>query len=173
MNDRVIENISYPMHVFRFQVDFEELLLSNNYEAQPIVLCSGAFAECSGIEATMEPKVIKEGGRNWGAIQLVGRTTFSTVILKRGMTRTKDLWQWFKLVAQEGRYAHRLNAIITMFDNNGSGILSWKLKWALPIKFKAADLNAKGSDVAIEEIHLAHEGLSQVSASSRNLFQKA
>jgi hypothetical protein len=30
----------------------------------------------------------------------------------------------------------------------------------MPIKFKAADMNAKGADVAIEELHLAHEGLS-------------
>ena len=30
----------------------------------------------------------------------------------------------------------------------------------MPIKFKAADLNAKGTDVAIEELHMAHEGLS-------------
>ena len=39
-------------------------------------------------------------------------------------------------------------------------MLAWKLAQAMPIKFKAADLNGKGTDVAIEELHLAHEGLS-------------
>jgi hypothetical protein len=29
----------------------------------------------------------------------------------------------------------------------------------LPVKFKAADFNAKGAEVGIEELHLAHEGL--------------
>jgi hypothetical protein len=29
----------------------------------------------------------------------------------------------------------------------------------MPVKFKAADLNAKGTDIGIEELHLAHEGL--------------
>ena len=168
-----VENTLYPMHVFRFHVDFEEKLLTPNSQARPVVLCSGAFAECSGIEATMEPKVIKEGGRNWGVIQRMGHVTFSTVILKRGMTRTKDLWTWFKLIGQQGKYAHRLNAKITMFDNDGEGVLAWKLTHALPIKFKAADLNAKtGSDVAIEEIHLAHEGLIQDVESLRNLFEE-
>jgi phage tail-like protein len=163
MSGPLPENTLYPMPVFRFHVDFEETLLSNSSDPRPIVLCSGAFAECSGLEASMEPKVIKEGGRNWGAIQRMGKITFATVILKRGMTKTKDLWTWFKLLGQQGKYAHRLNATITMFDNDGEGILAWKLTHALPVKFKAADLNAKGgSDVAIEEIHLAHEGLSQV-----------
>src|SRR5262249_22667382 len=38
--------------------------------------------------------------------------------------------------------------------------LGWRLENAMPIKFRVGDLNARGStDVAIEELHLAHEGL--------------
>ena len=29
----------------------------------------------------------------------------------------------------------------------------------MPVKFRAGDLNAKGNDIAIEELHLVHEGL--------------
>jgi len=39
----------------------------------------------------------------------------------------------------------------------------WALRRAIPVKFKAADLNAKGSEIGIEELHLAHEGLVLVS----------
>ena len=155
----VKENTLYPLHVFRFQVDFKEELIAKDSEGSKVVLCSGAFSECSGLEATMEPTVIKEGGRNWGAIQRTGKTTFATLVLKRGMTTTRDLWTWFEFVGT-GKYAHRLNAVVTMFDTSGKQVLGWKLTRALPIKFKAADLNAKGTDVAIEELHLAHEGLS-------------
>ncbi len=157
----VKENRLYPIHVFRFQVDFEEQLIANDNDTSKVVLCSGAFSECSGLEATMEPKVIKEGGRNWGAIQRVGKTIFATLVLKRGMTTTRDLWKWYEFVGT-GKYAHRLNVIVTMFDTSGQAVLAWKLAQALPIKFKAADLNAKGTDVAIEELHLAHEGLSLI-----------
>lgn len=167
-----IENNLYPMHVFRFLVEFKEQLLTSDSEGDDVVLCSGAFAECSGLEATMEPKVIKEGGRNWGTVQRMGQVTFATVILKRGLTRTRDLWTWFNLVGQ-GAYAHRLNLTITMFDNAGKGVISWKLSRALPVKFKAADLNAMGTGVAIEEVHLAHEGLTQESAAKSSLFQSA
>ncbi len=150
----------YPLHVFRFQVEFQKDPFPKSGDTAPVSV-SAAFAECTGLEATMEPKVIKEGGRNFGAAQRAGLVTFSTVILKRGMTSNRDLWNWFDLIAN-GAYAHRRSATITMFDTSGKGVLSWKLEKALPIKFKAADLNAKGTDVGVEELHLAHEGLSLV-----------
>jgi phage tail-like protein len=146
-----------PLHVFRFQVDFAEAPLGGGRRS-PIVLCSGAFSECSGLEATMEQKTIKEGGRNYGSAQRAGQVTFATVVLKRGMTTTRHLWKWFEFVSGGG-YAYRLNATITMFDSAGKRVLRWKLENALPVKFKAADLNAKGTDVGIEELHLVHEGL--------------
>ena len=40
----------------------------------------------------------------------------------------------------------------------GVTVLTWGLKRALPVKFKAADLNGRGSEVGVEELHLAHEG---------------
>ena len=160
------ENNLYPVHVFRFQVDFREQFIGSKAEGEKVVLCSGAFSECSGLEASMEPKVIKEGGRNWGVIQRTGKTTFATLILKRGMTRTRDLWNWYEFVGN-GKYAHRLNVVITLFDTSGQSVLAWQLTNALPVKFKAADMNARGTDVAIEELHLAHEGLSLVKEQDR------
>jgi len=35
----------------------------------------------------------------------------------------------------------------------------WRLRNAMPVKFRAGDFNAKGNDVAVEELHLVHEGL--------------
>lgn len=157
-----------PYFPFRFRVAFKERMLGQP-PGSDIDLCSGAFSECSGLEATLEPKVIKEGGRNWGAAQRAGKITFATVILKRGVTSTEDLWAWMEYVGK-GSYGHRVDAIVTMFDTAGKGVMSWTLENALPIKFKTADLNAKATDVAIEEIHLAHEGMTRASASSQNLF---
>lgn len=152
------ENLLDPYHVFRFQVDFDQNPISGSANSA-VPLCSGAFSDCTGLEATMEPKVIKEGGRNYGVIQRSGPVTFATVILKRGMTKTRDLYHWFDLVGN-GAYAYRLAATITMFDPLGKGLLSWRLEKALPVKFKAADLGAKNTEIGIEELHLAHEGMS-------------
>jgi phage tail-like protein len=142
-----------PLHVFRFQVDFV-----SGQGRGDVRLCGGAFSEVTGLEATMEPKVIKEGGRNYGALQRMGQVTFATVVLKRGMTANRDLWRWFWLVGQ-GAYAFRLHARISMRDAENQEVLAWELDGAMPVKFKAADLNGKGSDVGIEELHIAHEGM--------------
>jgi len=149
---------NYPLQVFRFQVDFTEARLSGSDQGIEN-LCSGAFSECTGLEATMEPKVIKEGGRNYGALQRAGPVTFSTVILKRGITASRDLWRWFELVNSQAAYAYRLTVVITLRDRNDQAQLKWQLDQALPIKFKAADFNAKGTEVGVEELHIAHEGL--------------
>lgn len=154
------ENQLAPLHVFRFQVSFTRANLPGA-QAKPasgVPLCSGAFAECTGLEATMEPKVIKVGGANYGPAQRVGPVTFATVILKRGMTTTRDLWNWFQMVAG-GSYSYRLDARITLQSHSGQPVLTWVLDRALPVKFKAADLKGSSTEVGIEELHLAHEGL--------------
>lgn len=164
------DNQLAPLHVFRFQVDFsEDSIFDGGGSGSEVELCSGAFSECTGLEATMEPKVIAEGGRNYGSAQRVGPVTFATVVLKRGMTSTRHLWQWFELVSG-GAYAHRLSATITMYDIAGVGVLQYKLAKALPVKFKAADLDAQGGEVGIEELHIAHEGLSINSKPGNSLY---
>lgn len=156
-----------PLNIFRFRVEFSD----PNQSSVP--LCSGLFSECSGLEATMEPKVVKQGGANYGANQLPGAVTFSTVILKRGLTTELHQWQWWDLVNRQYKYAYRLNAKITLLAPAASprdhtaaapeplyaNQIEWELLRALPIKFKSPDLNATSSDVGIEELHLAHEGL--------------
>lgn len=155
------ENRLPPLQVFRFQVSFKR---AGDTPGGPVQICSGAFAECSGLEATMEPKVIKSGGANYGPAQRAGPVSFATVVLKRGMTSTRDLWMWFQTVGGGG-YAYRLSAEIAMQDSAGNAVLTWGLDNCLPVKFKAADLNAKGTEIGIEELHLAHEGLRLVSGS--------
>ena len=71
-----------PLHIFRFRVDVMGDSLSKGPQGSAVQM---SFAECTGLEATMEPKTIKEGGRNYGAAQRAGGITFATVVLKRGV----------------------------------------------------------------------------------------
>lgn len=160
-------SFQFPFQTFRFHVHFTVDSVDGNGEDDGTeqALCGGAFSECTGLEATMEPKVIKEGGRNYGAAQRAGPVTFATVILKRGLTTTRDMWTWFDLVTNQHAFAHRLAATINVYDPAGNAVLAWKLANALPIKFKGADLNARGTEVGVEELHLAHEGLTMTAPS--------
>ncbi|WP_257446341.1 phage tail protein [Archangium lipolyticum] len=157
-----------PLFTFQFELAFQDEPLAGSEGTQTPSL-AGAFSECTGLEATMEPKVIKAGGYNYGAHQRVGPVTFATVVLKRGISRDGRLFQWFQRVAT-GDYGHRRSVQIHLkrWVNSASRenpvmkqeiVLTWRLDRALPIKFKAADFNARGTEVGIEELHLAHEGL--------------
>lgn len=156
-----------PWPAFRFQLEFSRVRLPDapdrgQGDDQPLV-CQGAFSEVSGLEASHEPKLIREGGRAWGGHQRAGNVSFATVVLKRGMTRSRDLWTWFfsTLHGEQGpAWGERLDVVIELQGADGQPRLRWKLARALPIKFKAADLHAAGTELAIEELHLVHEGLS-------------
>lgn len=157
------DQAQYPLHVFRFHVEFLGYPLVGGKPAKPVPIGNGAFSDCTGLEATMEPKVIKSGGANYGPAQRAGPVTFATVVLKRGMTSTRELWNWFYRVNEKGKYALRMDVTIQLAGHDGDfskPARTFQLTRALPIKFKAADLNARGQEIGIEELHLAHEGLS-------------
>jgi phage tail-like protein len=160
-----------PLLLHNYEVLFTEFTLNPTADQTSdgsetggeLVLCSAAFSEVTGLEATMEPKVIKEGGRNYGPMQRVGPITFATVVLKRGFTVERDMYRWFHVVGG-GNYAKRLNAYIWVRNPAAdTALYVWKLNRALPIKYKMPDLNATATAVAIEELHVAHEGLELLS----------
>ncbi len=144
-----------PFTAFNFKVVFT---LDGN------VLCDAAFAECDGLEMTMEPKTYQEGGNNTTALQFVGPVSYGTLTLKRGMTSSFDLWSWFDRVVQK-ETGLRIDGQVTMQSshqketgptrNNATFILSR----CLPIKLKAPGLNAKEGAIAIEEMQIAYESL--------------
>jgi len=126
---------------------------------------SGGFTEVTGLEATMEAKAIKEGGHNYGVHQRPGQVTFATVVLKRGMMESRHLWRWWALWAgadgaENGGWglSSRCNVAIALIRDRRP-VIGWRLENAMPVKFRAGDLNARGTEVAIEELHLVHEGL--------------
>ncbi len=147
-----------PLHVFKFHVDFFTDSLSGDDSHEQFPVCSGSFAECTGLEATMEPKAIKEGGRNYGVAQRAGGTTFATVILKRGISSNQNLYQIFNSIST-GMFAPRMQVTVNVLDIDGTSVLAWQLDRAMPIKYKFSDLSARNAEIGIEELHLVHEGL--------------
>jgi len=144
-----------PLHIFLFRVSVTADSLANGPQGASTEM---SFAECTGLEATMEPKTIKEGGRNYGAAQRAGGVSFATIVLKRGVSTDRSLWQVFNATTS-GKFAPRLQVTITLLDGEMKSKMAWQLTHAMPVKFKFADLNAKGMEVGIEELHFVHEGL--------------
>jgi phage tail-like protein len=140
-----------PFVAFNFSVE-----ITRTGEAKP--LCAAAFAECDGLEMTMEVKTLREGGNNARQIRLAGPASFGQLTLKRGMTPSFDLWQWFADSIDDPGL--RADAEVVMLADDGTTERArFVLSRCLPVKLKAPPLNAKDAVVAIEELGLAYEAL--------------
>ena len=142
--------MTYPFNNFNFSVEI-------NIPSVASRVCNAAFSECDGLEMTMEVKTIREGGNNHNQIRLTGPTNFGQLTLKRGMTATFDLWDWFQAVQTSP--ALRADAQVVFFAADRSQQVCFLLTRCVPIKLKAPALNAKDGIVAIEELQLVYERL--------------
>jgi len=135
------------------------------------ILGDGGFQECSGLEIQMDVQEIQEGGRNNGVIQQVGRAKYQNIVLKRGMfynasdKLSSDVWEWIESVVSGVRPVVRYDGLIKVYGHRSKPskdpkvVATWVIERALPLKVSGPQLNAKSGDVALEELHLAHEGL--------------
>jgi phage tail-like protein len=149
-----------PLGGFNFRVDFYAQDAEGTPAPTATPICSGRFSETSGIEATMEPRAIREGGRNWGEVQRAGMVKFSTVILKRGVTSAPDLWTWFEIVGRGKSGIRMLAKVVHLKPDGQTPVMTWVMSNALPVKFRAATFVAANSEVAVEELHFVHDDLS-------------
>lgn len=123
-------------------------------------LCSASFSECSGLEMSMTPKTIREGGNNSRPIHLLGPVSYGQLSLKRGMTDSLDLWQWFYRVMQKGQGGIRASGQVVMLAADGNAEQArFILEGCMPVRLRAPALNAKDGTIAIEEMQIAYESL--------------
>ena len=121
---------------------------------------AGGFAECSGIEMTIQPEEYKEGGNNGATLKFAGRVTWTSVTLKRGITESAALWNWhFDFVEGRGK---RRDGVIVLLDSTRKPVQAWFFRRGLPVKYSGPSLNATQNNVAIESIEIAHEGIHQI-----------
>lgn len=135
----------------------------------PDVLGDGGFQECTGLEVEMDALELREGGRNDGVVRLVGRGKYVTVVLRRGMFHPPEgsvdpqLWRWLHAFLAGTRPVPRYDGTIEVLDrrgeSGGSALATWSFVDALPVRVKGPELNARTGEIAIEELHLAHQGL--------------
>lgn len=116
------------------------------------------FSECSGLEATVEVFEYREGGLNEYVHKFPTRASHANLTLKHGVIYLyDDLWTWhYDFVQGKGK---RKDGLIVLLDEAKSPAKVWKFKRGIPMKWVGPSLNAAQSNVAIESLEIAHEGL--------------
>ncbi len=131
----------------------------------------GIFLECQGFKRTQDPiEVCEVTPQKWGAAKngrvvqtkLPGNVKSGNITLRRGMTSSTALWNWFQQV-QEGKWAaQRKNASLTIYNQAAQEEARFELTGAWPASYKLADVNARvnarSTDIEIEEVEVAFEG---------------
>lgn len=119
------------------------------------------FSECSGLTTDTDPVDYREGADiALNVRKLSGLRKYTNVVLKRGYTKDKGLWEWRKKIING--QTERRNADIILLDEARNEVLRWRVREAWISKWDSGPFNAKTNDVAIETIEMVHEGLEMV-----------
>ncbi|WP_330334053.1 phage tail protein [Streptomyces sp. NBC_00536] len=135
--------------------------------AAPERLGDGGFQECAGLGLEADLREHAQGGANDAVVRRVGRVRLQPLVLKRGMLlATADggadtgLWDWLQGMVDGGAPAVRYDGDIEVLDPTGQRVVArWTFTRGLPLKIIGPSLNAKTGEIAMEELHIAHEGL--------------
>jgi phage tail-like protein len=115
------------------------------------------FSECFGLDVTVDVIEYREGGEVGTVRKLPGLVHYAPIVLKRGITQDRSLWNWFKAVV-DGEII-RASGTITLLDTARNPVLRWNFREGWPSKWEGPRLGAKSGEVAIESLEIQHEGL--------------
>jgi phage tail-like protein len=121
---------------------------------------AAGFSDVSIGALTTDVISYREGTDPLHVRKLPGLNRSGNVTLKRGITLSPDLWDWYQQIAT-GQLVRR-DVVIVLQDLTGADVLRFVVRDAWPMKYEAGPLNAQGTDIAIETLELANEGIERV-----------
>jgi len=144
MDDR-LRSDPYGGHYFMLEIDSREV---------------GQILEDSGLKTTAQVFEIEEGGQNGREHTQVGQSSWDNITIRFATNASRFLQQW-----RDGFLANPLDdalwksGSIVMFDNHGDPIRRFHFVRAWPVSWEGPSLDSGGSDLAVESLELAHEGI--------------
>lgn len=154
----LIENFPEILTTCRFYL---ELKLDGSKE--PV---DAYFMECKGFKRTQDviefcevtpQKWAKASRGNVVRTKVPGNVKSTNLVLKRGMTCSMTLWNWFKAV-QEGKWKEqRKNGSLSIYDQQGTIQARFEFSGAWPTSYTLADVNSSSNELEIEELEVAFE----------------
>lgn len=138
----------YPHGRFRYKVEIDGL------EA-------GGFSEVTGFDASIDVIEYREGDMVQTPMKIPGLKKYGNITLKQGLATSRVLYDW--IITGVNGAVDRKTITITLLDEEEAPAASWQVINAWPLKYTAPDFNATSSEIAIETLEIAHEGMTRVS----------
>lgn len=136
---------NYPLPKFHFRVEWGGANMG--------------FTEVSGLN--IENKVIEYRDGllpEFSKIKMPGIREYSNITLKRGVFGgDNEFYDWLNTISMNT--VTRRDITISLLNEKHEPVIVWKVHNAFPIKVQSTDLKGDGNEVAIEQLDIAHEGL--------------
>ncbi len=117
---------------------------------------SAGFSVCIIPDSSVESIDYREGSDVvTGVRKLPGRVKYSSLVLKRGLTNSQDLWLWYMNVVTG--VPDKRQVSVTLLDDSKTSVMRWTFYNAWPTKYEISSLQGRGNDVVIESLEIAHE----------------
>ena len=110
------------------------------------------FKSIGGLKMETEMTPTQEGGVTAFQRQLAGQRKFTNIVCKKGFSGDRKLWDW-------RANPTRVDGTIYQLGPDLKPVCRWEFKRGYPVKWEGPELDASKSDLAIETIEIAHEGI--------------
>lgn len=138
----------YPHGKFRYKVEIDGL-------------DAGGFSEVTGFDASIDVMEYREGDMVQTPMKIPGLKKYGNITLRQGLADSMVLYEW--IAEGVNGAVNRKTITITLLDEEEAPAASWQVINAWPMRYTAPDFNATSSEVAIETLEIAHEGMTRVS----------
>lgn len=115
------------------------------------------FSEASGLSTETDVVEYRTGDTDITVTKVPGLKKFTNISLKRGFTASDELWKWRKSVLDGVTERH--SGTIQLLNEARETAIKWNFREGWPSKWEGPSLNAKTSEVGIETLEIACEGL--------------
>ena len=118
------------------------------------------FQEVTGIGMEVTVSEYRVGNHKENSVmKITGMNKSTDVTMKRGVIGSLNLYTWLDQIRNGDQKAYRTVTIHLQNEDHTQTVATWKLLRARIIKHTSGPFNAKGTDVAMEELVLAYERL--------------
>lgn len=118
------------------------------------------FLECSGLKSVATVFEIEEGGLNGRTHKRVGQSKWENIVLRYASSTSTYLLEWRdKFLQDQFGERTKFSGSISLKNNHGDTIRRWHFTNAWPVSWEGPNLSSSGSELAVETLEIAHDGI--------------